>query len=79
MSKNLLFGNFSVSIIMTIIIIIITIMMVNAAQYPSKEIGVGIFAQLLAPKKQYGKTTASKIVPFLGLINTCMANKYAPN
>ena len=78
MSKNLLFGNFSVSIIMTIIIII-TIMMVNAAQYPSKEIGVGIFAQLLAPKKQYGKTTASKNVPFLGLINTCMANKYAPN
>lgn len=77
MSKNLLFGNFSVSIIMTIIII--TIMMVNAAQYPSKEIGVGIFAQLLAPKKQYGKTTAGKIVPFLGLINTCMANKYAPN
>ena len=62
------------------------ILMVNATQFPTKEIGEAFFfAQLLALSNQSGKATArqckvnpwqAKMVQFLGLINTCVANQY---
>ena len=62
--------------------------MVNPSEFSSKQIGKGSFAHLLEPKNQSGKTTTreckvcawqGKMVLFLGLINTCMANQYAPD
>ena len=62
--------------------------MVNSLRFLGKGIGESFLAQLLAPNSQSGKATAGqckgnvwqgKMVPFLGLIKTCMANEYAPD
>ena len=78
----------SITICINIIIIVIIILMVDAPQIPSKEIYDEFFALQLAPNSQSGKSTTrpckfnvllGKMVPFLGLKNTCIANQYAPN
>ena len=62
--------------------------MLNAMKFPCKEILDGFFAQLLELNNQLRKAAAEqskvntlldKMLPFLGLKNTDITEKYLPN